>query len=186
MITGVGRSGTKYIQTILNRIGMNVGHEKWAEDMDGIVSWKFSQRPYDTTTIVHQVRDPLACISSLTTIMQSSILYMYKYIKRPLTTNKLEICMYLWLKWNQYIENNLKPDYTMRIEDIDKAIYGFFTTIDYQYNEMIVKRVLANTPKNVHSRSHESFTWADLFTANEKLAAGIKDYAEVKGYIYEE
>jgi len=70
MITGVGRSGTRYLYRVLNELGLNVGHEHYwttgtpQEGLDVDISWQGAWEHY-TGPVYFQARDPLLTIRSL-------------------------------------------------------------------------------------------------------------------------
>jgi len=79
VIIGCARSGTKYISSLFNKVGYDVGHEKLGKD--GIASWglvpdsgkvpygpSFSELRGRDMTVIHQVREPLAAIASIETL----------------------------------------------------------------------------------------------------------------------
>jgi hypothetical protein len=66
--------------------------------------------------------------------------------------------MEYWLQWNAYAA--ARADRRWRIEDRDDHGLG----------------------KNINSRDHEQWTWADLEAADAKLCAQVKALAEDYGY----
>ena len=89
LVTGCGRSGTKYISLFLTKMGVQCGHEKIGKD--GVAAWSLAvdseayhmhlrRRDYNFYTILHQVRNPLDVIKSSHTITASSWAYIEKFI----------------------------------------------------------------------------------------------------------
>ena len=81
LITGCGRSGTRYTSFALQRLGLDVPHERLGRD--GISSWTMAitteKRPFGPPSsqvsfeqVFHQVRDPIAAIASCMTFNPSS------------------------------------------------------------------------------------------------------------------
>ena len=188
MVTGCGRSGTKYLSKIFRLAGYDIAHEKLGRD--GIVSaslvpdtnkvpWGPSFREVPEMPIVHQVREPLATIASTTTGHPKSWLFMQKHTSMKQDDSTLLKAMKFWYEWNLMAEE--KACFTYRIEDIEEvfprllATGGFPTT---NYDKDIFKVV----SKKVNSRPHKTYTWEDLEKEDKKLASKIMLLAERYGY----
>jgi len=70
IIIACGRSGTYYTAKVLRRAGLDFGHEKLGAD--GGIGWVMTLPGYrhrwkPDDTILHQIREPWACISSMLT-----------------------------------------------------------------------------------------------------------------------
>jgi hypothetical protein len=129
LVTGCGRSGTKYISILLKRAGLDIGHERMGGD--GICSWLFGADAADTPWgpapseyrfdyIFHLVRHPLSAIPSIATFKGRA----WDYISRHIDIDKddpvlLRSAKY-WLYWNAMVED--KTSDRIRIEDMPDAI----------------------------------------------------------------
>jgi hypothetical protein len=124
LITGCGRSGTKYITFALQRLGLDVRHERMGRD--GIASWYMavdaSHSPFGPTRrgtdfrhVFHQVRHPLAVIASAVTLKEESWRFVCEHapieIDEPPT---LRAAKY-WYYWN--LEAERIAHWRYRVED---------------------------------------------------------------------
>jgi hypothetical protein len=109
LVTGCGRSGTKYISFVLRRLGLDVGHERMGND--GIASWCMAVNAesvawgvpashYRFEHVLHQVRHPLEAIASIATFKEPSWRFIYAHT--PIAANEpllLRSAKY-WYHWN--------------------------------------------------------------------------------------
>lgn len=112
LVLAFPRSGTRYIKTVLTSYGVQVGHE--SVERDGVVSWKHLLEPADL--VVHQVRYPLAAITSCLGIRSDSREYMRTFTglqKEP----RLLFMAKAYLEWHELIENR-HPVFRYRVEDL--------------------------------------------------------------------
>ena len=162
VVTGCPRSGTASAARYYG-----LGHEKlndkgissWvlASRAKGAVPWgpSWSQIP-EGRKIIHQVRSPLACISSMTTISSLSWDYIYSRCSVNPDDSLPERCMSLWVLWNRMAEK--LADETVRVEDLD----------------------CLNTTLN--KRNHVSYTSEYLMGCNEALFGKVCKLASKYGY----
>lgn len=124
LITGCGRSGTKYASFALQRLGLEVPHEQLGRD--GISSWTMAvaaeSRPYGPPSsgvsfqhIFHQVREPLATIASCMTLNSESWDFICRHVECPPFAPALIMAATYWLLWNKKAEEIATWRY--RIED---------------------------------------------------------------------
>lgn len=109
LITGCGRSGTKYVTHLLRRLGLDVPHERmgadgiasWAMavDVDAVV-WGVSPRDYDFEQVFHQVRDPRQVIASATTFKPRSWDFICAHTAIPAHDPVLLRAAKYWYYWN--------------------------------------------------------------------------------------
>jgi len=127
LITAVPRSGTGYISKLLTSCGIDAPHE--VIGLDGIVSWRgIIENINDCNIIVHQVRNPLKVISSLTIIMPQSWKFIFDNLNLPMPKDLIYRSMITYYYWNKLIENK-KPIHRYKIEEIDVNIpylFGLF------------------------------------------------------------
>lgn len=109
LITGCGRSGTKYVTHLLRRLGLDVPHERmgadgiasWAMAVDAdAVVWGVSPRDYDFEHVFHQVRDPREVIASATTFKPRSWDFICAHTPVPADDPVVLRAAKYWYYWN--------------------------------------------------------------------------------------
>lgn len=200
LITGCACSGTLYITHLLNKCGLEMGHEviekdgfvAWQGAVDvnyGSWGWRLPSKKVEFEVILHQVRDPIPVITSLynccAPILGKEWGRFWKYVcyyvpqinlDEPLVVR----CAKYWYYWNLLAEQ--RAEWTYRIEDIDHVI-------DEMENRMMVKldrEVLENLSKTTHHHKRKtSFraSW-DLLKKelDPELFENIKSLALRYGY----
>jgi hypothetical protein len=142
LITGCGRSGTKYITVLLKQLGMDIGHEcmgkdgiaSWCMTINSeIVPWGPSAKDYNFEHVFHQVRHPLLVFSSLQSFTDQSWQYIYNNIPY-INTNDPDIIKYAkyWYFWN--IETEKKATWRYQIEIINEISEQFCQYLDIKHN----------------------------------------------------
>lgn len=176
IITGCGRSGTKYISKLCQSNGIDIGHEDYGTD--GIVSWYLapSLTPPSGVSILHQVRHPLKVISSMTTALDKSWNYISNFVHFGLDDSLLLKCMKYWHDWNMYVED--KANYRYRIEDIGVEFPKLLEISGFK----APKKINYKIPKNINTRKHVDYTKEDLEYEDKNLYSLIKDTAKRYGY----
>jgi hypothetical protein len=112
LVTGCGRSGTKYTSFVLRRLGLDVPHERLGRH--GVSAWDAAGpargRPYGPTEpvrfehVFHQVRHPLDVIPSVTTFGPESWAYICATTPcRPDEPVLVRAARY-WVAWNDRVE----------------------------------------------------------------------------------
>ena len=184
LITGAGRSGTKYMAAVLRRCGLDVGHERLGRD--GIVSGFYcfeadrypgKSHPVPRPTfdvILHQVRHPLKNIASIQT--GRSWRWTCRFLPVGVGAPLLTRCCYNWLVFNAEAER--QAAFTYRIEALESAWSDLqralgFTTPYAQ---------IADVPRNVNARKHGTVTWDDVRREAPELMTGIRATAGRYGY----
>jgi hypothetical protein len=125
LITGCGRSGTKYTSFALQRLGLDVPHERVGRD--GISSWTMAitteKRPFGPPSsqvsfeqVFHQVRDPIAAIASCTTFNRESWDFISRHMRFPPYAPLFVRAARYWLEWNERAEQVATWRY--RVEDL--------------------------------------------------------------------
>ena len=164
LITGCGRSGTLYAATVLRAAGLDVGHE--AAGKDGAVSshWAVDDVLYPTyhqqgprpqfDVILHQVREPLATIASLTTSRADSWLWNVRHVSIELLWSTLRIAADYWLQWNRIAEE--QAILTYRVENMAGAWPRICEalSLDAQFPEGI--------STSINSRQHQQVSWQNI------------------------
>jgi len=176
LITGVGRSGTKHTAELLNKCGLEIGHEE--PKRNGLVSWKHVIFKNHFDIILHQIREPQACISSLHTIQEESMLIMAKHIGIDRTKPFLYQAMQVYLYWNLLCDN--AASYTYKVESLPTIWNELSSRLEIDCD-------LPAMDKNVNSRkdrdTYEAVTWEDMKSCSVELYDRVRWYAEHVGYL---
>ena len=187
LITGCGRSGTKYAATLLSAAGLRIGHETM--DRDGIASWLLAALPaapgwgpsgedFHFRTILHQVRNPLAAISSMQTIQPASWRYICQHIPCSMEDPLLFRCVTFWREWNLKAESIAAWSY--RLEDIDSAWEELCARLALPATREALNAVSRNV--NTRKGSFENVTWDDLKNLDSRLCLAVQEQAARYGY----
>lgn len=208
IITGCGRSGTKYISTVLTAVGVKCYHEVFfgahlarndvyrtdVEDVPAEASWLAAgAEKYIAlgTVVAHQTRNPVCVIRSMmgikSFVRQTSYL---KYLYRCLAEHNLEdlneinACMEFWIRWNAMAENitgfryRIEDFSVVRLIDLCRAAGKSMTPAD-------ANAVLRKAHKKVNSRNRDhSVSWESLPSGDRK--SRLLEAAEYYGYPLEE
>jgi hypothetical protein len=218
LITGCGRSGTKYASFALQRMGLEVPHERLGRD--GISSWTMAvaaeSRPYGPPSsevsfqhIFHQVREPLASITSCMTFNNESWDFICRHIECPIVAPVLMKAATYWLLWNKKAEEIASWRY--RIEDFHDGVaceicrrmgvasnLDAITSIPSNFNtrregrtlhfvEELFRRTGFNVPATLRASvakpaTPECVSWPALEKVDPVLCASIKAKATEYGY----
>jgi len=126
LITCCGRSGSKFTSTLLNKLGIDVGHEKLG--LDGDVGYKrllitlFGNQSLDIfDNIYHQIRHPVDAINSLQIHRMSLLESLNKATFHPVPVDpfnctpeqKIWLCMNFWYEWNRMCEYISSESFTV-------------------------------------------------------------------------
>jgi hypothetical protein len=189
-ITGCGRSGTKYISELFQKIGIDVTYEKLGKD--GISSWclvpdtqekcfgpSYKEIEYYNIPLVHQIREPLSSISSMTTMLDISWKFIRVFIPISQKDSKLKMCMKCWYYWNLMAKQ--KSCYTYRIENIISEFEELICIGDFKVNADF-KKIISVVPKDINTRIHEQYCWSDLKNEDDSLTNKIMILAKETGY----
>lgn len=183
LITGCGRSGTKYMARVLRAAGLDVGHETLGAD--GVVSsiWAVEDEYYpayhhqgprpEFDVVLHQVREPLATIGSLTTALPGSWKWNARHV--PIVVEEhsvLDMAIMYWYWWNHLCQ--MVSDYRYRIENLEQEWYTLQQLIGF------TGELDRSIPKTVNSRRHRIVTWDDVKRAQPHLP--VKNLAARYGY----
>jgi hypothetical protein len=190
LITGCGRSGTKYISRLLTQCGFDIKHE--AKGKDGIASWymvipngkavfgpSFSE--FDFDLIVHQVRNPAKVISSAHTFLDVSWNYIKKYVPIAENDSMLIKCAKYWYYWN--LEAEKIANFTYRIEDIDLVLPKL---VSFLGQKSFSEELLNKIPKDFNTRPHAFICLEKIQKEDEVLYEKIVNLAKKYGYKEEE
>jgi hypothetical protein len=130
LVTGCGRSGTKYTSFVLRRLSLDVPHERLGRD--GVSAWTLGGppvgRPYGPSGVLrfehvfHQVRHPLHTIASATSFGAESWGYICAYTSCAPDEPVLVRAARYWLDWNERVERIASWRY--RIEALPEIFPG--------------------------------------------------------------
>jgi hypothetical protein len=192
-VIGCGRSGTKYFSILMEKIGLDVGHEKLGKH--GISSWclvpdsdlsifgpSFSELKYLNMPIVHQIRNPLNTISSSLTFMDYSWNFIQHFIPISRYDSTLLKSMKYWYYWNLMARK--KACYSYRIENIKNEIDGLMDIGDFSHIIPVNENTIAETSKRINSRPHRSLSWEEIENEDDSLTSKIYKLAVRFGYDY--
>jgi len=156
LITGCPRSGTKYIACLLEELGLDVRHE--AMGRDGISSWCLAVpaaavpwgpasagRSFDI--VLHQVRNPIDVIPSMSTLAEDSWRFAYDHTSARPDDPPLLRCARFWLDWNLHAEKISQWRY--RIEELPDLFDSFCQRVGAPIDRAALRRV----PPNVNTRA---------------------------------
>ena len=156
LVTGCGRSGTKYISHALQRLGLDVRHEQLGSD--GISSWTMAVisenriygPPSSTVSfeqIFHQTRDPLSVINSCMSFSETSWDFICDHIDCPRHAPIAIRAATYWLLWNEEVEKIASWRY--RIEDFLEPLFEeFCVRLKVNCNKKLVELI----PRDFNTR----------------------------------
>lgn len=190
LITGTARSGTSYIAKVLQKCGLEIGHETLKKD--GVSSWVMAVHDDKTpwgparnglrfVHIFHQVRHPLKVIASVyVTEPPKSWEYIQKHIPQIRSEDPhLVKCAKYWYYWN--LKAYKEAEWTYRVEDLENVWEDFQDRLAYRWD----RKVLQEVPKDTNTRNVvlPKFTWQDLQRSlDPTLYKNIRQLALQYGY----
>jgi hypothetical protein len=213
LITGTGRSGTKFTVSILRRLGYNVTHDDEEQiGSDGTVSWPLAVGPRASypkwatqagaarfATLVHQVRDPLTSIPSraahIKPVFESFVsgnCPEMNHMSPRFRNNSLAVSLLHYVTWHTLIEKQ-NPEIRFRIEELNTlTLIKILRAAKLPMpngGPALVDKVLRHanrTTNSEHVQSHRDVTWSELFGIHPGLAQQAYDMAVRYGYEYKD
>jgi hypothetical protein len=183
LITGCGRSGTKYMATVLRKAGLNVRHERPGKDGTVSAIWIVEDERYpvyhhqgprpEFDLVLHQVRDPLKTIASLTTTRPGSWRWLARHVPIDLSDGILKIAAEFWYFWNLKCE--ARASYRYRIEDLPEEWETLRQLIG------IPGELDKTVSTTVNARSHKKVKWPEIYQATS-LCGSIREMGGRYGY----
>lgn len=189
VITGCGRSGTTYSSKVLKQIDIEIGHERLKKD--GISSWYLASKKNKVVVgpslndlkrfdklIIHQVREPLAAISSMLSSGSPSWKFLSTEIPIDIQQDtKILRSMKYYYYWNNQTEEI--ADVRIKAEEFSLVI-----------QDVLERNNIKFTPSNIdltknskiNTRKHPKLTWDNLYRENEKLTEKIRILGAKYGY----
>jgi len=204
VIIGCGKSGTKYIQKVLKRADIHIGHEY--KSKDGLSSWYATPTEFDKdihlpyhasqlkgydplhTVVLHQVRHPLNTIISFkTNCSRPSWEYVYKHIPEidHEKDSPLLQTMKYWYYWNQIAENKAEWTYTVEGLFKNESMFTEFCKRIGQTRLLPLRDTLGTVSQliNTGGRSrYKNITWEHLFNEDFNLTKKIIKRGRRYGY----
>ena len=131
VVLGHPRSGTGYTAHCFRQSGWDVGHEKHGRD--GIASWMWPVQaervPWGEVrgdnplpeTVLHVMRNPAACASSVAYTEHRSEEWRSKWIRIPEGCGAVERAIWSIHGWSRLIESN-HPTHRAKLEDVERVV----------------------------------------------------------------
>lgn len=157
LVTGCGRSGTRYASFVLRRLGLDVRHERLGAD--GIASWTMAvdaartpwgpgSRGLSFDVVLHQVRHPLGVIASAATLDARSWTFIAEHTGcRPSDPPLVRAARY-WCAWNEHAER--RAALTYRVEALADAFEDVCGLLGVRPD----RRALERVPRDVNTRRY--------------------------------
>ncbi len=172
LITGCGRSGTKYTSFLLRRLGLDVPHERVGRD--GIASWYLAvdaaRVPFGAARgrlefeqAFQQVRHPLRVIASAATFKEATWRFICEHVPVGMDEPLLLRSARYWHYWN--LEAGKIADWRYRIEDLEGAFAQLCSRLEVKADPEAVRRLSSD----VNTRSSG---W--LFHVYEELCERLR------------
>jgi len=183
LITGCGRSGTKYTSKVLQACGLDIRHE--AIGKDGAVSsiWALEAEKYVGRhargsrsmfdVVLHQVRHPLQAIASMTTARPESIKWVEENTNQKYTGDIIKWTSEHWLYWNILCEKQAVITY--RVEAMREAWTAISNILG------INVPFPAGIPTNINTRKHMTLSWEEIANHTDRVDL-IRSKATEYGY----
>jgi hypothetical protein len=190
LITGCGRSGTAYISSLLSLAGLDVGHEV-AVGKYGIASWLLAvpadsvpwgpaRRDFPIQTILHQVRHPLAVISSSQTLAPHSWEFICKHIPCEVDEPLALRCAKYWHFWNQSVES--EADWRYRVEDLPAIWDELCRRVRNRHRRRRLPMPPLPSDVNTRKGAFTALEWSTLRSLDARLCVTIQEQAVRYGY----
>ena len=183
VVAGTGRSGTRYIQSVLRKCGMRVSHEQifcpggvreWGNrhgESSGLAP-PFLKDHYPGILILHQVRHPLAVIRSMLSRRTSTRAKQYEkqflvptgFPDLDFKNDRMRRATLMWLHRNELVDA-AKPAMRWRVEDLDlPTLRGILDLIGWDAGDDVLEEALAKTSTSLNrsNRKHPMPEWSDL------------------------
>ena len=208
LITGTGRSGTLYISKILKSLGVSSSHE---HESSVYVSSYYHAPKFDLFDwVVHQTREPLKTVGSLTTFDDWSFTVSEKVLKplygvvfpRPLgrskqlregaysDSEKAEIlknrkvaAIYHAYYYNQFIEDYTNPLFRFKVEEFIDYVDDILAFTGVTVSEDVRDSAFESVSKSTHHRSGRvDITWDEIEGISPRVFPQLRDMSERYGY----
>ncbi len=206
VITGTGRSGTRYMSVLLTQMGIRTGHQsvfhanclsdeftpEWGHykgDSSGLAAPHLLSLPPDDTLIIHLTRHPSKVMHSLIEQRHlpgqdsnESIRVYDKYCPGAISIkNVYRRAAYFWVQWNKIVEQTNEMPYFIhhRIEDHPMPIVRHIANhIDWDH--ILRPEVVLDVPKDIGTAGRKGKI--SLNTIKGPVGRDIREMAERYGY----
>jgi|WetSurMetagenome_2_1015567.scaffolds.fasta_scaffold388268_1 hypothetical protein len=201
LFTGTGRCGTMHIADLFTANGIDIGHEICG--LDGCSSHFFSydadwhwfamgqpvgyihlgehRSDYEFEHIIHVVREPLACISSIASFFHDCDWYWLKAQGLPdwLKRNDIRSAMYAYCAMNEKTAS--QTNWRVQIEDMDEVFPMLLHQL-FGRRPMVTK-----LPKHSNQSPGKPLrvSWDDLDDLDSGLAQKTRELSRAYGYLTE-
>jgi hypothetical protein len=160
LITGCGRSGTRYTAALLSKHGLDVRHEEVG--LDGVASWCMAvnsertpwgpaRHEYEFEHIFHQVRSPLKAIPSMLALKGRSWRYICAWTPCRLDEPPLLRAAKYWYYWNIHSEKIAQWRY--RIEDFRRVYPEFCDRLGIPANPTVIDSLATDINTRSYGRA---------------------------------
>lgn len=204
LVTATPRSGTVYTQTLLKRAGVPVDNDWVVPRARAVSSWILAfndSDPFCPVTqlgrrfrhVLHQVREPLASLTSLAcahpltrpdfaAFVARNVPYPYEQWR---DAHPLRLAMQFYVGWQDHL--NRLPAPTYRLEDMSAELVGCILALALppadRPSAKALRAAIDRVPTRTNTRPHRpSFTWGDLRAADDALARRVWELAQRWGY----
>jgi hypothetical protein len=188
-IIGCGRSGTTFSSKILKDLGIIIGHERLLKN--GISSWYLISDQKDVPLgptfrqinnlhpiYIHQVREPLAAISSVLSLGNPSWKFLAKEIPLDIINDSPALkAMKYYYYWN--IKAEKFTSYRVRSEFFLKDIMPI---LQAHKIETCSQNTIISKNDKINTRQHSQLTWDDLRNEDVNLYESIRMLGKKYGY----
>jgi hypothetical protein len=153
--------------------GLGVGHESLGKH--GMVSWDIARSILNGSIVphgpvLHQVREPLATMNSLSAVNVRT----WDQVRQAIDGIGKEMVhhvMHFYLKYNLLCERY--SEFTFRVEDLP---------LEELSERLGVELSPVEIPKNLNTRKHIEWTWQDFLGADQEMATKVAQLATRYGY----
>lgn len=206
LVTATPRSGTVYTQSLLKRSGIPADHDWVVPRARAVSSWILAfndSDPYGPVTqlgrrfrrVLHQVRDPLASLTSIACAHPLTrpdfAAFVARNVPYPQTeedrreAHPLRLAMQFYVGWQEYL--NRLPIPTHRLEDMSPELVGCILGLALppidRPSAKALRAAIDMVPTHTNTRPHRpTFTWGDLRAVDDALARRVWDLAQRWGY----
>ena len=170
-VLGTGRCGTMYLHRVCKQAQLDFPHE--SAGRHGGVGWGLvvaaaaGQLP-EGSLVLHQVREPLSCIASLTTFTDLHWRRL-EWMGFDFDDVPLVRAMKYYLAWNRFCEANSSLSYQVRDLKGERVQRIFEEALETELP-------WSGVPTDTNSRRHGELTDTDMTQADPSLADEIQRY----------
>lgn len=184
IITGTARSGTRYTSHAFKSLGFVIEHERMGRH--GTADWlvpAWSDQAWTKRRrfpIVHQVREPLGTIASLSTIGRNAWSQIAKFVPEISKDRDLRDRMLAYVVWNDLAQSMAVYQYP--VEELSAHIPKLVDIGGFPLPPKPRRWDFTVSLLDRNARPHDTLTWRDLDTSNQRLADQVRKRADRYGY----